>query len=110
MIGEYRGENISAEEKRRRYPLDDAQYLLGPVEPDNAPTFYIDAGSIKHSTWTRFINASAPDAGPNVAFCQGPSEDGLHRRIWVTVIAAIHTGQQLRVDYGDTFRIVGGCY
>ena len=43
VLGRYEGQVISGEENLRRYPHNEAQYLLGPVETAGKPPFFIDA-------------------------------------------------------------------
>jgi len=92
---------ISGEEKLRRYPHNEAQYLLGPVETAGKPPFFIDARDPLGSAWTRFINCIGPKDSPNVGFFQGPPIHG--DAVFVKALKTIREKEELRADYGHTF-------
>ncbi len=101
VLGEYVGEKLTTVQKLKRYPNDDAAYLLGPVEVSSGETFYIDACDPAISSWSRYINCCREDDLPNVAFVQGPPSH--EHSIYIVAMKDIRRHEELRVEYGNTY-------
>lgn len=125
VVGDYKGEIMSEEEKDRRYlesfahlrqPIDEewrnsrvergqtitGTYLYGIDVPNQATQIFVDAEDEYHSLWTRFLNhASPPAANVNPkSLYQGM--DG-KPRVWFVSIRDIEVGEEICFDYGDDY-------
>ncbi len=96
-LGEYVGERLSPHEYEHRYPNQDAAYVLEVSDVDETPVF-IDAQDVRHSNWTRFMNANGPDEHPNVYVVD---EEG---RAYIMAGRNIVAGEELLWDYGLAYR------
>ena len=63
---------------------------------------YIDACDPKTSSWTRYINCCREDESPNVGFYQGPESH--ESTVYIVALSNIKANEELRVDYGSTYR------
>jgi hypothetical protein len=124
VVGDYKGEVMTAEEKDRRYlqsyshlrqPIDEewkqsridkgqtitGSYLFGVAVPNGAD-IYVDAEDEYYSLWTRFLN-HAPLPFSNV------NPKSLHEgidgkpRVWFVSIRDIEIGEEICFDYGDDY-------
>jgi hypothetical protein len=124
VVGDYKGEVMTAEEKDRRYldsyshlrqPIDEewkqaridtgqtitGSYLFGVAVP-NKSDIYVDAEDEYYSLWTRFLN-HAPLPFSNV------NPKSLHEgidgkpRVWFVSIRDIEIGEEICFDYGDDY-------
>mmetsp|Transcript_9794 Transcript_9794/g.20331 ORF Transcript_9794/g.20331 Transcript_9794/m.20331 type:complete len:218 (+) Transcript_9794:207-860(+) len=125
VVGDYKGEIMTEEEKDRRYlesfahlrqPIDEewrnsrvekgqtitGTYLYGIDVPNQASQIFVDAEDEYHSLWTRFLNhASPPAANVNPkSLYQGM--DG-NPRVWFVSIRDIEVGEEICFDYGDDY-------
>lgn len=125
VVGDYKGEVMTEEEKDRRYlescshlrQLSDEEwrnsriergqtltgtYLYGIDIPNQASQIFVDAEDEYHSLWTRFLNhASPPAANVNPkSLYQGM--DG-NPRVWFVSIRDIEIGDEICFDYGDDY-------
>ena len=125
VVGDYKGEVMSEEEKDRRYleslahlrqPEDEewrklreergqtitGTYLYGIDVPNKKEQIFVDAEDEYHSLWTRFLNhASPPAANVNPkSLYQGM--DG-KPRVWFVSIRDIEVGEEICFDYGDDY-------
>lgn len=128
VVGDYKGEVMTAEEKDRRYleslshlftpddyewkqsRLDRGQtvtgtYLYGIVVP-NEEAIYVDAEDEYRSLWTRFLNhASPPDNNVNPKSIH-QSWDG-QPRVWFVAMRDIEAGEEICFDYGEDYWLPG---
>jgi len=126
VVGDYKGEVMTEEEKDRRYldslshlrqPVDEewiqsridrgqtltGTYLYGVVAP-NGSHIFVDAEDEYHIdvNWTRFLNhASLPDANVNPKSLHA-GIDG-KPRVWFVSIRDIEVGEEICFDYGDDY-------
>lgn len=125
VVGDYKGEVMSEEEKDRRYlqsfahlrlPNDEewrksriekgqtltGTYLYGIDIPKESSQIFVDAEDEYQSLWTRFLNhASPPAANVNPkSLYQGM--DG-NPRVWFVSIRDIEIGEEICFDYGDDY-------
>jgi hypothetical protein len=57
---------------------------------------YIDALSLEHSNWTRYINTADDPADNNLAWRRGPEDDG---RVFLVATRNIAAGERLFAPY-----------
>lgn len=125
VVGDYKGEVMTEEEKDRRYlescahlrePTDEewrnsriergqtitGTYLYGIDVPNQKTQIFVDAEDEYESLWTRFLNhASPPGANVNPkSLYQGM--DG-NPRVWFVSIRDIEIGEEICFDYGDDY-------
>ena len=125
VVGDYKGEVMTEEEKDRRYLASSAHlrlpndeewrksriergqtltgtYLYGIVIPKESSQIFVDAEDEYQSLWTRFLNhASPPAANVNPkSLYQGM--DG-NPRVWFVSIRDIEIDEEICFDYGDDY-------
>mmetsp|Transcript_27268 Transcript_27268/g.58363 ORF Transcript_27268/g.58363 Transcript_27268/m.58363 type:complete len:230 (-) Transcript_27268:254-943(-) len=125
VVGDYKGEVMTEEEKDRRYlesfahlrqPVDKewrqsridrgqsitGTYLYGVHVPNQKSQIFVDAEDEYHSLWTRFLNHASPP-GANV------NPKSLHQgidgkpRVWFVSIRDIEIDEEICFDYGDDY-------
>lgn len=128
VVGDYRGEVMTAEEKDRRYlgslshlltpddhewkqsRIDRGQtttgtYLYGVVVP-NGEAIYVDAEDEYRSLWTRFLNHASPPYNNVNPKSIHQSWDG-QPRVWFVAMRDIEVGEEICFDYGEDYWLPG---
>ena len=91
FLGSYRGEKIGLKEKRRRYPNENAHYVL-----QLSPRKFIDATDPRFAGFARWINDSG-DTAPNCEFV------AVSGQVYIRALTHLVKGTELFVSYGPSF-------
>ena len=125
VVGDYKGEVMTEEEKDRRYlesfahlrqPEDEewtksrvergqtitGTYLYGIDVPNKKTQIFVDAEDEYHSLWTRFLNHASPPANNVNPKSLAAGMDG-KPRVWFVSIRDIEVGEEICFDYGDDY-------
>ena len=98
-VGDYAGEVLTQAQYLRRYPAEDAEYVLGANTDYNA-----DAAGPARST-TRYLNHSAAHA---VQYEVIRVKRQRHKRVAFWTLRAIAPGEELLFDYSATYWATAG--
>lgn len=96
-IGDYQGEVLTQKKYLRRYPNEDAQYVLGCNEDYN-----IDAADPAKSTFTRFLN-HATGAAANCVFDIAKVRRQRAKAVKFYTSRDVSVGEELCFDYGPSY-------
>jgi len=125
VVGDYKGEIMTEEEKDRRYlesfahlrqPIDEewrksridrgqtitGTYLYGVDVPNEPSQIFVDGEDEYHSLWTRFLNHASPPAANVNPKSLHQGIDG-NPRVWFVSIRDIEIGEEICFDYGDDY-------
>ncbi|VEU43306.1 unnamed protein product [Pseudo-nitzschia multistriata] len=125
VVGDYKGEVMTEEEKDRRYldscahlrqPVDElwrqsridrgqtmtGTYLYGVHVPNKSSQIFVDAEDEYCSLWTRFLNHASPPASNVNPKSLHQGIDG-NPRVWFVSIRDIEIGEEICFDYGDDY-------
>ena len=97
-LGEYKGKILS-EREALALPNSKSHYLF-EIKVRGGSNLFVDATSMRHSNWTRFINSVKQRhqrQKENVRYYQ------YKERIWIKTTRKIKQNEELIGDYGDEY-------
>ena len=99
-VGDYLGEVLTQRQYLRRYPNEDASYVLGANEDYN-----VDARDPHRSSYLRYLNHSPaePDGSANVFFDVVKVKKQREKQIKFYTGRAVAAGEELCFDYGKEY-------
>ena len=96
-VGDYEGEVLTQEAYLRRYPREDADYVLGANEDYN-----VDAVDPMRATFTRYLN-HATGEGANVFYEVAKVRKQRAKQVKFYTARDVRVGEELCFDYGRSY-------